>query len=96
MKIDKKTVEQAAEWAWLYLSEDEKQELTEELNHILAYVDKISEVDTENVPPTPFLTPEHNVFRGDEVCESLSVQDALKNAPNHDEQFFIVPRIIEE
>ena len=96
MKIDKKTVEQVAEWAWLYLSEDEKQELMEELNHILTYVDKVAELDTDNVPPTPLLTPDHNVFRQDEVCESLSVQEALKNAPDHDEQFYIVPRIIED
>lgn len=96
MKIDMKTVEQVAEWSRLYLTEDEKQEMLEELNSLLTYIDKIGELDTANVPPTPYLTPDHNVFREDKVCESLSVEEALKNAPDHDEQFFIVPRIIEE
>jgi len=95
MKIDKKTVEYIAKLARLALSEEEKKEFAGQLDKILAYIDKLSELDTGNVQPTSHAVPLKNVFREDEVKESLGQEEALSNAPEKDRGHFRVPRIIE-
>ncbi|WP_422444414.1 Asp-tRNA(Asn)/Glu-tRNA(Gln) amidotransferase subunit GatC [Thermoanaerobacterium sp. DL9XJH110] len=96
MRITKETVEHVANLARLYLSEEEKAEMTDKLNSILEYMEKLNELDTEDVPPTAHVIPIKNVFRDDRVRESLPVEEVLKNAPDKDKNFFRVPRIIEE
>lgn len=96
MRITKETVEHVANLARLYLSEEEKAEMTEKLNSILDYMEKLNELDTSQVQPTAHVIPIKNVFREDRVWESLSLKETLKNAPDRDENFFRVPRIIEE
>ncbi|MCR4429986.1 MAG: Asp-tRNA(Asn)/Glu-tRNA(Gln) amidotransferase subunit GatC [Tepidanaerobacteraceae bacterium] len=96
MKIAKQTVDHVANLARLYLSEEEKAEMTEKLNSILDYMEKLNELDTTNVEPTAHVIPIKNVFRQDEVRESLSLEETLKNAPDRDGSFFRVPRVIEE
>lgn len=96
MRIAKETVEHVANLARLYLSEEEKAEMTEKLNSILDYMDKLNELDTTNVEPTAHVIPIKNVFREDEIRESLPLEEVLKNAPDKDGNFFRVPRIIEE
>ncbi|HHW01599.1 MAG TPA: Asp-tRNA(Asn)/Glu-tRNA(Gln) amidotransferase subunit GatC [Thermoanaerobacterales bacterium] len=96
MRIAKETVEHVANLARLYLSEEEKAEMTEKLNSILDYMDKLNELDTSDVEPTAHVIPIKNVFREDVVQESLPLEKALENAPDRDGNFFRVPRIIEE
>ncbi|MDK2877349.1 MAG: aspartyl-tRNA(Asn)/glutamyl-tRNA(Gln) amidotransferase subunit [Thermoanaerobacteraceae bacterium] len=96
MRITKETVEHVANLARLYLSEEEKAEMTEKLNSILDYMEKLNELDTSQVQPTAHVIPIKNVFREDRVWESLPLKETLKNAPDRDENFFRVPRIIEE
>lgn len=95
MKIDKKTVEYIAKLARLSLTEEEKEEFTGQLDKILAYIDKLNELDTKNVEPTTHAVPMKNVFREDEAKKSLSQDEALSNAPEKDRGHFRVPRIIE-
>ena len=95
MKIDKATVEKVSMLARLELDEDKKEEMTEQLNDILEYADKLNELDTEDVEPTAHALPIKNVFREDKVEESLDREEALKNAPKKEDGSFKVPKIID-
>jgi len=94
--IDKKTVKHVALLSRLELSEKELELYSKQLASILSYIDKLKEVDTKDVQPTSHaLATLKNVFRKDVPKPSLSADDALRNAPSKDGDFFKVPRIIE-
>ena len=95
MKIKKEEVEHVALLARLTFSEAEKERFTTQLNSILAYMDKLSQLDTSSVQPTFHAVALDNVFREDEVRPSLPRDLTLRNAPDGDGQFFRVPKIIE-
>ena len=61
---------------------------------MIAFVEKLNELDTTGVEPLLHMSDEANVLREDEVKGSISREEALKNAPEHDEQFFKVPKVI--
>ncbi|MEL7240692.1 MAG: Asp-tRNA(Asn)/Glu-tRNA(Gln) amidotransferase subunit GatC, partial [Planctomycetota bacterium] len=65
-----------------------------ELQSILGYVAKLSEVDVEGVEPTAHAVPKKNVLRDDSVGDQLSVEQVLQNAPDSDPPFFKVPKVI--
>jgi len=92
--ISLKEVEHIAQLAHIELTEDEKRLFTKQLNEILEYFRKIDEADTEGVPPTYHVLDLVNVYRDDEVGESLSQKEALSNAPKKERGFFKAPRII--
>jgi aspartyl-tRNA(Asn)/glutamyl-tRNA(Gln) amidotransferase subunit C len=94
MKITSKEVEHVAELARLEVGAEEKQQITEQMNRILMYMDKLNELDTEGVPPTSHVIDLHNAFREDVVQESMNRTDTLKNAPEANEGEFVVPRVI--
>jgi aspartyl-tRNA(Asn)/glutamyl-tRNA(Gln) amidotransferase subunit C len=94
MAVTKKDVEHIAELARLKFNEKEIENYTEQLNEILNYVEKLNELDTENVEPLSHPIEGQNVFRNDEVKPSISREKALKNAPDKDETFFKVPKVI--
>jgi aspartyl-tRNA(Asn)/glutamyl-tRNA(Gln) amidotransferase subunit C len=94
MKITVEEVEHVAELARLQVSEEEKEQLTHQMNQILDYMDKLNELDTRNVVPTSHAIDLQNAFREDAVQPSLQRDNSLKNAPESNEAEFIVPRII--
>lgn len=94
-KITKKEVEHVARLARLGLNEEEKEVFTKQLNAILAYMEKLNELDTKDIEPTSHVLPIQNVFKEDEVKESLLREKALANAPDRTEEFYRVPKIIE-
>jgi len=93
-RISKKEVEHIAWLARIELSEEEKALFTEQFNQILDYFEKIDQVETEEVPPTYHVLDLVNVYREDEVLSSLSIEEALKNAPKKEKQFLKAPRIV--
>ncbi|MFH0855241.1 MAG: Asp-tRNA(Asn)/Glu-tRNA(Gln) amidotransferase subunit GatC [Candidatus Omnitrophota bacterium] len=95
MSIDKKTVEAAAHLARLELDAQESDKLSGQLEHILAFIDKLSSINTDNIAPTSHILALNNVLRKDEPRACLPVEKALKNAPGKEGSFFVVPRIIE-
>ncbi len=95
-KIDKQHVRKVAKLARLDLTEAEIEEFTGQLGAILAYVEKMNELDTATVEPLAHCLPIHNVFRADEVRESLGTEQTLANAPQRDGPFFKVPKILED
>jgi aspartyl-tRNA(Asn)/glutamyl-tRNA(Gln) amidotransferase subunit C len=89
-----KDVEHIAELARLKFSDEELQSFTHQLNEILKYVEKLNELDTENVEPLSHPVEGNNAFREDELRPSISREEALKNAPDSDDEFFKVPKVI--
>lgn len=92
--ISREEVEHVAWLARLELSEEEKEKFSKQLGQVLEHASKIKEVDTSDVPPTSHSLPLKNVFREDEVKESLSQEEALLNAPQKEKGAFLVPKII--
>jgi len=94
MKIDDSTVDKLADLAKLEFDATAKREIVKDLNRILNFVDKLNELDTENVEPLVYMTDEINVLRKDEVIQDISQQDALRNAPQKDSDYIIVPKVL--
>jgi len=100
MAITRKDVEHVARLARLALSEEEKERYTEQLGQILTYIDKMSGINTDQVPPTTHVLPLSNVWREDRcepsTAETLgSTEDILANAPEREGPLFKVKKVIE-
>jgi len=95
MKITREEVEHVARLARLELTEEEKEQMRAQLDSILRYMEKLNELDTTAVEPTSHAIPMVNVMREDELRPSLPQEEALANAPDRQDVFFRVPRIIE-
>ena len=94
--IQRKDVEHVARLARLALTDAEIERMREQLNGILAYIEKLNELDTNAVEPTSHAVPLVNVMRDDEAGPCLPREEALANAPDRAGEFFRVPRIIED
>jgi aspartyl-tRNA(Asn)/glutamyl-tRNA(Gln) amidotransferase subunit C len=88
-------IEQVAMLARLKLTENEKKLFSDQVGSIIDYINKLNELDTDNVQPTAHVLPIKNVFRQDTLKDSLTRDNALKNAPKRDTLFYRVPKIIE-
>jgi aspartyl-tRNA(Asn)/glutamyl-tRNA(Gln) amidotransferase subunit C len=95
MSILKEDVEHVAQLARLEFSEEEKQEIMKHFNNILGYVDKLNELDTQNVDivVNPYYI--ENKFRDDVIEPSMKLEDVIKNAPKSLEEYIVVPKIME-
>ncbi len=94
MEVNDAMVDKLAHLARLKFNEAEKQEIKTDLQRMIGFVEKLNELDLENVEPLLHMSGEVNVLREDEIEGSVSRSEALKNAPLHDEQFFKVPKVI--
>ena len=94
--IDRKDVEHVARLARLALTDAELEKMREQLNGILAYIEKLNALETDGVEPTSHAVPLVNVMRDDEPRPCLPRDAALANAPERAGEFFRVPRIIED
>ena len=94
MNISRQEVEHVAHLARLDIAEGEKEVLSEQLSHILTYMDQLRSVDTQDVPPTASVLEQTNVFRDDVPVPSLPVDQATANAPETADGLFLVPKII--
>ncbi|GIV29590.1 MAG: aspartyl/glutamyl-tRNA(Asn/Gln) amidotransferase subunit C [Bacteroidia bacterium] len=93
-KINEELIDQLAHLARLEFNQEEKQKILNDLNRILDYIDTLNELDTKDVEPLVYLSPNQNILREDEVIETLKKEDALSNAPKKDSDYFRVPKII--
>jgi len=94
-EITRKDVEYVSDLARIRLTEEETQDMVHQLTRIIQYMDKLNELDTENVEPTAHILPIQNVMRKDEVRPSLPVEEATDIAPVKGQNMFKVPRIVE-
>jgi aspartyl-tRNA(Asn)/glutamyl-tRNA(Gln) amidotransferase subunit C len=96
MEVNDQLVEKLAHLSRLRFSETETSEIKNDLQRMIAFVEKLNELNLEGIEPLLFMSEEVNVLREDEVKGSISRAEALKNAPLHDEKFFKVPKVIKK
>jgi len=94
MKISSEEVAKVARLARLDLTQEKTDQYAAQLGDILGYMDKLAELDTANVEPMYTPVDQVSVMRDDVVVNDYSREDILKNAPETDGAFFIVPRIV--
>jgi aspartyl-tRNA(Asn)/glutamyl-tRNA(Gln) amidotransferase subunit C len=94
MIIDEQTVDKVAHLARLELAANEKAEMIKDMSKILSFMDKLNEVDTTGVEPLVYMTSEVNILREDEVKQVITTEEALQNAPEHDQSYFLVAKVI--
>lgn len=93
--ISDETIEYVGILAKLELSETEKEQAKKDMGRMLDYIDKLGELDTENVEPMSHIFPIQNVFREDVVTNSDTREELLSNAPEQKDDMFMVPRTFE-
>ena len=94
MSISKDEVRYLATLARLNFTDEEEIQLALQMDAILGYMEKLNEVDTSTVPPLSHVLDDLNVFRSDEAYQRISHDEALKNAPESDSDYFRVPKVI--
>ncbi len=92
--LDRETVEKVSLLSRLRFSETELDTMTEQLGRIVEYIDQLSQLDTDNVEPMAHALAITNVFRGDEMQDSLPRDEALANAPKRDDECYRVPAVL--
>ncbi|MBF0466556.1 MAG: Asp-tRNA(Asn)/Glu-tRNA(Gln) amidotransferase subunit GatC [Nitrospirae bacterium] len=95
MRVTTDDVKHIAALSRLKLDASELETLGKQLSDILLYVEKLNELNTDGVEPTSHVIPVMNVFREDIERDSLTIEDALSNAPERAGNFYKVPKIIE-
>jgi aspartyl-tRNA(Asn)/glutamyl-tRNA(Gln) amidotransferase subunit C len=95
MPVDADTVRRVAHLARIAVAEDEVENLQGELNAILAFVEQLSEADVEGVEPMTSVTPMAMNMREDKLTDGGIADDIMANAPAHEGQFFLVPKVVE-
>ena len=96
MKIDTKVVDELAHLARLSYENEAKQEIVTELNKIIAFVEKLEEINTDGIEPLIYMVDETNITREDVMKQDVSQYEGLKNAPKKDSDYFRVPKVIEQ
>jgi aspartyl-tRNA(Asn)/glutamyl-tRNA(Gln) amidotransferase subunit C len=96
MNVDDELVDKLANLARLQFNAEEKEEIKNDLQKMIGFIDKLNELDTTGVLPLLHMSDNVNVLREDDVSGMISREDALKNAPLHDDEFFKVPKVIKK
>ena len=96
MKVDNKLIADLARLAKLSFNEKSSKNMQDDLKKIIGFIDKLSEINTENVEPLIYLSEELNVLRKDDNIENISQEKALTNAPQKDSDYILVPKILDK
>lgn len=96
MQITDEILDKVARLARLELEESTREQVRQDFARMLDFVDKLREVNTEGVEPLFHITEEVNHLRSDKADEPISRERALSQAPDHDRQFFLVPKVVEK
>ena len=95
MKLNKDTIQKIAHLARLEFDPKGEKQMLHDMEEILTWVEKLDELDTENIQPLTHVSQEINVYRDDEVKGESSRENALHNAPKKDDAYFRVPKVLE-
>lgn len=96
MKITEEIVDHIAHLARLKFEGEAKVAITQDMENIINFMEKLSEVDTENVEPLIFMSNEINVLREDVPQTTITHEEALKNAPKKDSDYFRIPKVLDK
>ena len=94
MEVNDALVEKLAHLSRLEFNASEKAEIKNDLQKMISFVDKLNELDIADTQPLLHLSDELNVLREDEVKDSISHEEGMKNAPEHDGTYFKVPKVL--
>jgi aspartyl-tRNA(Asn)/glutamyl-tRNA(Gln) amidotransferase subunit C len=94
MQISEEVVDHIAHLARLEFTGDSKKAIQKDMENIVRFMDKLSEVETGDVEPLIFMSDEVNVLRDDVAVVSITQKEALKNAPKHDSDYFRIPKVL--
>jgi aspartyl-tRNA(Asn)/glutamyl-tRNA(Gln) amidotransferase subunit C len=95
MSLDEKTVARIARLARIAVPEQELEPLAGELSHILEWIEQLNEVDTDGVAPMTSVVAMKLAWREDRVTDSGRPEDILANAPERQDGYFVVPKVVE-
>jgi aspartyl-tRNA(Asn)/glutamyl-tRNA(Gln) amidotransferase subunit C len=95
MKIDRALLDKIAHLSRLEFEEKDAEKMMQDMTNIVNWVEKLNEVNTDGVEPLTTMSHEVNALREDKVGEHLSHDDALRNAPKKDQDYFRVPKVME-
>lgn len=95
MKISEEKVEQLSKLARLHFDGEQKLKIREDLEKILEMCESLKQVNTEGIEPLIYITETQTELREDKVVQEITKEQALKNAPKSDSDFFRVPKVIE-
>ncbi len=96
MNIDDALIDHLSHLARLEFKGKEREKIREDLEKILKFMGKLSEVDTEEVEPLIHLNSEKNVLREDVSEKSITHEEAMLNAPKKDSDYFRIPKVLEK
>ena len=95
MSVDLATVKRVARLARIAVSEEDAERMTGELNGILGFVAQLDEVNVDGVEPLTSMIPMPLSHREDAVTDGAKAEDIVANAPASEENFFVVPKVVE-
>ena len=96
MEVNDALVNKLAHLSKLHFNDEQKTEIKDDLQKMIAFVEKLNELDTKGVTPLMHMSGEINVLREDEIKGSITREQALQNAPAHNDLFFKVPKVIKK
>ena len=96
MIVNDELVEKLAKLSHLHFDGAEKESIKNDLQRMIAFIDKLNEVNTEGVEPLLHMSENTDHYREDVVQGTITREEALKNAPEHDGMFFKVPKVIKK
>jgi aspartyl-tRNA(Asn)/glutamyl-tRNA(Gln) amidotransferase subunit C len=96
MKITEEIVDHIAHLARLEFEGADKDAIRSDMENIITFMDRLNELDTENVEPLIFMSDEVNRLREDVAQVSITQKEALKNAPKKDSDYFRIPKVLDK
>ena len=96
MEVNEALLDHLAHLSKLSFEGSEKEAIRQDLQRMITFVDKLSELDTTGVEPLIFMSNEVNRLRNDDVEQSVSHEDALRNAPIKDSDYFRIPKVLDK
>ena len=96
IKVDDQLIDDLSKLAKLNFDKKASKKIKSDLNIILSFIDAISELDTDKIDPLIYMSDEVNILRSDKIKNELSQEEALKNAPQKDSDYFKVPTVLKK
>jgi len=96
MEIKDELIDHIAHLARLSFEGEDKSAIKKDLNNIIDFMEKLNEIDTDNVEPLVFMSNEINILREDIPSQSITHEEALKNAPKKDSDYFRIPKVLDK
>lgn len=94
MQVDDALIDKLARLSMLSFSPEEKESIRHDLEKMIGFIGQLQDLDTTGVPPLLHMTSGQNLLRADQPGPMLTPEEALRNAPQHDGQYFVVPKAI--